>query len=398
MKKFLTFVAAVLASVSLMAADVTYALTDMTQNESTYSKSFDSSVKAKNNNIYIEVPAQDIKGIVAFTGESDKTTRYLYICDSTGTITSTGIQMLAAGDTIPFLPKHIVKKDNKFYLKFTTGDDFKFMSFSYNYEEYAADHSKATVLGITVGGTPLSGFAAEQLSYTIELEYDAAVTAETSNDATVVITQAASIPGATTVVCTSFDETASVTYTINFVLEDPAPFIRAILTSGSEATVKGSIGGTADVSLSSNLKMDKGKYFGITLAEGNTFKEGDSVVIKMSAAGQNYPCLFADNERTNCLFLATETSTALEYTIMLPATAEGLTSLYLARDGDDATYKWNPVLKSISVFRVKKDEPIDPTALVNTTHDAKAVNRIVNGQLLIEKNGKIYNALGIEIR
>ena len=215
MKKFLTFVAAVLASVSLMAADVTYALTDMTQNESTYSKSFDSSVKAKNNNIYIEVPAQDIKGIVAFTGESDKTTRYLYICDSTGTITSTGIQMLAAGDTIPFLPKHIVKKDNKFYLKFTTGDDFKFMSFSYNYEEYAADHSKATVLGITVGGTPLSGFAAEQLSYTIELEYDAtaapAVTAETSNDATVVITQAASIPGATTVVCTSFDETASVT-------------------------------------------------------------------------------------------------------------------------------------------------------------------------------------------
>jgi len=135
---------------------------------------------------------------------------------------------------------------------------------------------------------------------------------------------------------------------------DPAnvygELIKATLTSGSAATVTGLIGGTADVSLSSSKKMDKGKYFGITLASGN-FKEGDTVVITMTTAGSNYPCLFADKERTNCLFLATEVSTDLEYKIVLPAEAEGLTSLYLARDGDDATYKWNPVLASMAVVR-----------------------------------------------
>lgn len=135
---------------------------------------------------------------------------------------------------------------------------------------------------------------------------------------------------------------------------DPAnaygEIIKATLTSGTAATVTGIIGGTADVSLSSSKKMDKGKYFGITLAAGS-FKEGDTVVITMTTAGSNYPCLFADKERTNCLFLATEASTDLEYKIVLPATADGLSSLYLARDGDDATYKWNPVLSSMAVVR-----------------------------------------------
>ena len=223
----------------------------------------------------------------------------------------------------------------------------------------AADHSAATVTAIKADGVVLADFAADKSSYDIELEFDATaapvISAETADDATVQITQAAAVPGAATVVCTSYDQTNSVTYTINFTLESPAPFIRATLTSGSAATVKGSIGGTADVSLSSNLKMDKGKYFGIALPEGQTFMEGDSVVIRMSAAGQNYPCLFADKEKTNLLYLATETSTDLEYTIMLPAAADGISTLYLARDADDATYKWNPTLKSISVFRPVDD-------------------------------------------
>lgn len=135
---------------------------------------------------------------------------------------------------------------------------------------------------------------------------------------------------------------------------DPAnaygEIIKATLTSGTAATVTGIIGGTAEVSLSSSKKMDKGKYFGITLAAGS-FKEGDTVVITMTTAGSNYPCLFADKARTNCLFLATEASTDLEYKIVLPAAADGLSSLYLARDADDATYKWNPVLSSMAVVR-----------------------------------------------
>ena len=38
------------------------------------------------------------------------------------------------------------------------------------------------------------------------------------------------------------------------------------------------------------------------------------------------------------------------------------------------------------------------TALDNTHDEVKAIKRIENGQLVIEKNGKLYNALGQEIR
>jgi hypothetical protein len=38
------------------------------------------------------------------------------------------------------------------------------------------------------------------------------------------------------------------------------------------------------------------------------------------------------------------------------------------------------------------------TAIDNIAVDAKAVKRFVNGQLIIEKNGKTYNALGVEVR
>ena len=126
--------------------------------------------------------------------------------------------------------------------------------------------------------------------------------------------------------------------------------IKATLTSGSAATVTGLIGGTADVSLSSSKKMDKGKYFGITLASG-AFAEGDTVVVTLSAAGQNYPCLFADKNKTTLLYLATETSSDLEYKIILPAAATGKTSLYFARDANDEVYKWNPTFNSVAVVR-----------------------------------------------
>jgi hypothetical protein len=39
-----------------------------------------------------------------------------------------------------------------------------------------------------------------------------------------------------------------------------------------------------------------------------------------------------------------------------------------------------------------------PTAIDNTAVDAKAVKRVVNGQLFIERDGKTFNALGVEVK
>lgn len=136
---------------------------------------------------------------------------------------------------------------------------------------------------------------------------------------------------------------------------DPAnaygELIKATLLGGTSATMTGVIGGTFDTNLGSGkFKLDKGKYFGITLAAGN-FREGDTVVITMTTAGSNYPCLFADKERTNCLFLATETSSDLEYRIVLPAAANSINTLYVSRGDESDGYKWNPVLSSMAVVR-----------------------------------------------
>ena len=48
--------------------------------------------------------------------------------------------------------------------------------------------------------------------------------------------------------------------------------------------------------------------------------------------------------------------------------------------------------------RLVKDVPSVPTAIDNTAVENKAIKRIVNGQLLIEKNGCTYNAQGIRIK
>ena len=38
------------------------------------------------------------------------------------------------------------------------------------------------------------------------------------------------------------------------------------------------------------------------------------------------------------------------------------------------------------------------TAIDNTAVEVKATKRIINGQLFIEKNGKFYNAIGVEVK
>ena len=147
--------------------------------------------------------------------------------------------------------------------------------------------------------------------------------------------------------------------------------IKATLTSGTAATVTGTIGGTADASLSSNKKLDKNKYFGITLADG-TFQEGDTVVITMTTAGGNYPCLFGDKNRNTLLYLATEGSSALEYKIVLPEAANTLSTIYLSRGDDSDNYKWNPILASMAVIRPKAVDHAD-VALVGVAIDGEAL-------------------------
>ena len=99
--------------------------------------------------------------------------------------------------------------------------------------EYSEDPTKATVKNITIDGEDLEGFDAATLAYDVELPYSyeglPVVDATTGDGATVAIAQVAELPGTATVVCTSKDESTSVTYTINFTKK---------ATGNSDATLK----------------------------------------------------------------------------------------------------------------------------------------------------------------
>ena len=242
---------------------------------------------------------------------------------------------------------------------------------------------KSPVTTVTVAG-PTAGVIGQELTYTATAEGATAyqwlvdgIDANT-NAATFKYT---AVKGDHAIVCKARNEFNAEDA---WIASDPialkvtklcGDLIHATLTDGTHATVTGVVGGTADAALSSNLKMDKGKYFGLTLGNG-TFMAGDVVTIVMSTAGQNYPCLFGDKDRKNLLFLATETSSELTYEIVLPAAANGLKSIYISRDGDDATYKWNPTVSEMYVTRSCED-----------SNDASIASLTINGEEVEEKDG-----------
>lgn len=69
-------------------------------------------------------------------------------------------------------------------------------------------------------------------------------------------------------------------------------------------------------------------------------------------------------------------------------------------NGFRAYFKVNSVAPHGTPARlVVVDGPVpEPTALDETNADTKAIKRIVNGQLLILRDGKLYNAQGVEVR
>ena len=98
---------------------------------------------------------------------------------------------------------------------------------------------------------------------------------------------------------------------------------------------------------------------------------------------------------TNCYY-KTAIGTAQGTQATEEQLADGTIAAALQNGRAEEIWVQDPVLHTpmLKIF-VKSSTP---TAIDNTSISTKAIKRIVNGQLLIEKNGKLYNATGAEVK
>ena len=158
MKKLLSLFVLLVAIVTgaNAAADRTFALSDFTKDGSNYSASFtDNELKNKNKVTWVEVPSSDASGEISFYGSSDKSDRFLYIYKTNGTVKdeSRPIEMTASksdAGTINYTSDDILTDGGKYYLVFSTGDDFKAKKIDYTVE---AATDKPTITTQPVGAT-----------------------------------------------------------------------------------------------------------------------------------------------------------------------------------------------------------------------------------------------------
>ena len=172
-----------------------------------------------------------------------------------------------------------------------------------------------------------------------------------------------------------------------------------IIKATANQEVSGPGAGTVDTKISkaAEIKLNKGNYFGVQLADGFAFAEGDIFVISITTAADLGKCmLFADKAGTELIYnedieySKESPSETGEKQIVLPAAVAGKTSLYLYRT---ESIQWNPTFNYIAVYRGDI-----PSAIENTEASVKAVKVIRDGQLYIMHNGRTYNVQGAVVR
>lgn len=162
----------------------------------------------------------------------------------------------------------------------------------------------------------------------------------------------------------SGNHTVTINYAIQFVID--AKRGTSIVKATTNNVVTGLIGGTIDQSYSGNAnsrKLNKTNYFGVTLANDETFQEGDVFIVNITtAADLGKFMVFADKDRTELIadqgIVYTKPDVASpvvcptgEMMLVLPAAANGKKSLYLSRENVDNSEQWNVTFSYIEVTR-----------------------------------------------
>ena len=126
-KLFTLLTLLVLCVTGAWAQDFTYALSSFTVTNTTYTYEFSENA-LKNKTAWVEVPSSTSEGTITFKAGSTKSDRYLYIYKTNGTVKddTRRVQMTSGWATgIDFTSSDILTSADKYYLVFSTSDDFK---------------------------------------------------------------------------------------------------------------------------------------------------------------------------------------------------------------------------------------------------------------------------------
>ncbi len=232
----------------------------------------------------------------------------------------------------------------------------------------------ATISALSYNGNAINVASAEDVdgvaTYTVHLQWGTAIdkdlisVTKTASSATVGPIAYDSEAKKATFTVTAGDGTTTADYAIQFVID--AKRGTSIIKATTNNVVTGLIGGTIDQSYSGNAnsrKLNKTNYFGVTLANDETFQEGDVFIVNIAtAADLGKFMVFADKDRTELIadqgIVYTKPDVASpvvcptgEMMLVLPAAANGKKSLYLSRENVDNSEQWNVTFSYIEVTR-----------------------------------------------
>ena len=135
--------------------------------------------------------------------------------------------------------------------------------------------------------------------------------------------------------------------------KDGVSLIKVATTGGTNKTVTGLYAGDGDVNLSSNTKMDNGKYIGFTL-DGTTLQAGDRINVHTTTAANTVGShiIFYDNMTDkNELYETGEIGGTGDNIFEINAAMVGAATAYVYRSNADAAHQWNGYVDYIEVTR-----------------------------------------------
>ena len=231
-----------------------------------------------------------------------------------------------------------------------------------HWETISTDARLASITFSSAAGTLSPAFDPEVVNYTYTMPYGTAaiptITGATSVSAkakTPVIDAQAANWGDVAHIhgVAESDDTKDYYITMKIAPKDGVSIIKVATTGGTNKTVTGLYAGDGDVNLSSNTKMDNGKYIGFTL-DGTTLQAGDQINVHTTQAANTSGShiIFYDNMTDkNELYETGEIGGTGDNIFEINAAMIGATTAYVYRSNADAAHQWNGYVDFIEVTR-----------------------------------------------